>query len=42
MNQVYFFLNTDSYIWLLDYDKVEENELYVLPLLIHDFNRLIF
>ncbi|MBM7691608.1 hypothetical protein JOC77_001015 [Peribacillus deserti] len=42
MNQVFFFLNTDSYIWLLDYDKVEENELYVLPMSIQDFNSLIF
>ncbi|WP_026692730.1 hypothetical protein [Peribacillus kribbensis] len=42
INQVFFFLNTGSYIWLLDYDKVDDNEIYVLPMNAADFNNLIF
>jgi hypothetical protein len=42
INQVFFYLNAGSYIWLLDYDKVEENELLVYQMASEDFNALMF
>ncbi|PLT29797.1 hypothetical protein [Peribacillus deserti] len=42
ISQIFFFLNMGNYLWIMDYDNVKENEIFVIPMRVEDFNNLIF